>query len=272
MTNAITATTSPFDAIKQVRPDASEYWSARDLMGLLGYDKWERFNGAIERAMVTAQNQGFNVENNFPGAGKPIISGKGREQIIKDYELTRYAAYLVAMNGDPRKPEIASAQSYFAIQTRVAETSQVDEPKKPETKLEWMRAAVEAEEARLALEAENKVLAPKAKAYDTFLDAKGSVDVQRAAQLLTRAGISTGQKRLFSYLDEIKWTSKPMGRSRRAMQTAVDSGYVELKAMSYKHPRTGEVMITDPQIRITPKGLHKLRELLLPPLDINELF
>lgn len=133
-------------------------------------------------------------------------------------------------------------------------------------------AVLEAQKMLEEKDREIATLKPKADGYDTFLDAKGSVDVQHAAQLLTRAGIKTGQKRLFNYMDEIKWTSNPIGRSRRAMQTAVDSGYVELKAMSYKHPRTGEVVVTSPQIRITPKGLHKLRELLLPPLDMNELF
>lgn len=119
------------------------------------------------------------------------------------------------------------------------------------------------------LELENQQMKPKADAFDTFLDAKGSVDVQRAAQLLNRAGIQTGQQRLFEYLDSIKWTSKPFGRSRRAMQRAVEQKLIELKATGYEHPRTGEWVVKDPQIRITPKGLHKLREMMLPPLEIE---
>lgn len=109
---------SPFDSIRLVREDGSEYWSARDLMVLLGYSKWERMNDAIDRAKAACTNSGMDPEKNFPGAGK--VSGRrGPEQ--QDYHLTRYASYLVAMNGDPRKPEIAAAQTYFAVKTREAE-------------------------------------------------------------------------------------------------------------------------------------------------------
>lgn len=119
----VATTTSPFDSIRKLK-DGREYWSARDLQKLLGYTKWERFEDAIERAMIACKNSGVEPSENFPVSGKPITSGKGRTQTAKDYHLTRYACYLIAMNGDPRKEEIAQAQTYFAIQTRVAETSQ----------------------------------------------------------------------------------------------------------------------------------------------------
>lgn len=110
---------SPFDAIRQVRADGTEFWSARDLMPLLGYgDKWQNFANAIDRAMVAAEVQGFVVADLFTGVSK---KGAGRPQ--EDFELARFACYLVAMNGDPRKPEIAAAQTYFAVRTREAETA-----------------------------------------------------------------------------------------------------------------------------------------------------
>jgi hypothetical protein len=118
------ATQSPFDAIA-LREGGREVWSARDLMPKLGYRKWERFFDAIERAKVACSNSGHNPEEHFPGAGKPITGGNGAVQMVEDFHLTRYAAYLVAMNGDPRKPEIAAAQTYFAIKTREAETASV---------------------------------------------------------------------------------------------------------------------------------------------------
>lgn len=110
-----------FESIKQTSPYGMEYWSARDLMPLLGYDKWERFDDTIDRAKAACVNAGQVVADHLPGAGKMITVGKGGKREVKDYALSRFGAYLVAMNGDPRKPEIAAAQVYFAVQTRRAE-------------------------------------------------------------------------------------------------------------------------------------------------------
>ncbi len=107
-----------FDSIKQNNVYGVEYWSARDLMPLLGYDKWQRFEDAIRRAKMACEQTGNNVDDHFTGAGKPIIGGKGAVQNVRDYHLSRFACYLVAQNGDPRKPEIAAAQTYFAVSTR----------------------------------------------------------------------------------------------------------------------------------------------------------
>lgn len=98
-----------------------ECWSARDLSSLLGYTKWERFQNAIDKAMDACQNAGEIIENHFPGAGKMVPLGSGSVREVPDYMLTRYACYLIAQNGDSRKPEISFAQNYFAVQTRVAE-------------------------------------------------------------------------------------------------------------------------------------------------------
>ena len=98
-----------------------ECWSARDLSTLLGYTKWERFQNAIDKAMEACKTAGEIVENHFPGAGKMVSLGSGSVREVSDYMLTRYACYLIAQNGDSRKPEISFAQNYFAVQTRVAE-------------------------------------------------------------------------------------------------------------------------------------------------------
>ena len=101
-----------------------EIWKARDLMGLLGYRKWENFIVAIQRAMEACKNTGVEISLHFQESAETVILGKGAEREIDDYILTRYACYLVAQNGDPRKEEIAFAQSYFAIQTRRTELIQ----------------------------------------------------------------------------------------------------------------------------------------------------
>lgn len=114
-----------FDSIKQVNPYGEEYWSARSLMPLLGYAKWERFHGAVKRAMTACEKTGNIVEYHFPASGKPIRGGKGAIQEVEDYNLSRFACYLIAQNGDPRKPEIAAAQVYFAVSTRAHEMHQL---------------------------------------------------------------------------------------------------------------------------------------------------
>ncbi len=113
-----------FESLKQVNDHDAEYWSARDLQPLLGYSQWRRFEDAVRRAITSCEQSGNNPEHHFAGAGKPITGGKGAVQIVQDYQLSRFACYLIAQNGDPRKPEIAQAQKYFAIQTRRQELSE----------------------------------------------------------------------------------------------------------------------------------------------------
>lgn len=107
---------SPFDQIKRLRPDGSEYWLARELLPLMGYNRWEDFQTAVQRAKLAAENSGMDVTRLFRPAPKKS-GGRPRE----DYELERDAAYLVALNGDPRKTQTAEAQSYFVARTRQAE-------------------------------------------------------------------------------------------------------------------------------------------------------
>jgi DNA-damage-inducible protein D len=110
--------TDRFEDLKKLNEFGAEYWSARELQPYLGYSQWRRFESAIQKAMLSCEASGNNKEYHFASVGKPISGGKGAVQMVDDYHLSRFACYLIAQNGDPRKPEIAFAQKYFAVQTR----------------------------------------------------------------------------------------------------------------------------------------------------------
>ena len=114
---------SPFDSIKRTENDGTEYWLATELLAMLGYKSWKRQKETVDRAILSAKNSGENVDSHFADVVQMVQIGNSSafREVLKDFKLSRYAAYLTAQNGDPRKPEIAMAQSYFATKTREAE-------------------------------------------------------------------------------------------------------------------------------------------------------
>lgn len=205
---------TPFDVYRQEREDGTEFWSARDLMRLMGYASWQRFENPLNRAMKAAENQKMDVSSAFSRSGKRVPAGDGYTEKT-DYELSRFAAYLVAMNGDPNKPEVASAQAYFATRTRQAETQQPAQLTDEEllsralmvatSKMEQLEAekaeALELSEAAMArahvAEAEAEEARPKVEAFDSFMRTDGTYYMGAVAKML---GI--GQNELFRRLRE----------------------------------------------------------------------
>ena len=107
-----------FENIKKLDENGVEYWTARDLLPLLGYATWQAFDELIIRAARAALQSGQTVENHFSQLTKLVDIGSGGKRAVKDWKLDRYACYLIAQNGDPKIPQIALAQTYFAVQTR----------------------------------------------------------------------------------------------------------------------------------------------------------
>ena len=107
----------------KINEHGAEYWSARELQVHLGYTKWANFDKAIKKAVTSCEQSGNDPANHFAGAGNMVTLGSRAQRTLTDHHLSRFACYLIAQNGDPRKAEIALAQKYFAIQTRRQELS-----------------------------------------------------------------------------------------------------------------------------------------------------
>lgn len=262
------STSSPFDAIRITTPEGREYWSARELMPLLGYERWERFADAIDRAKIAAHNSGYNVAQNFPGAAK-VSGARGPAQ--QDYHLSRYACYLVAMSGDPRKPEVAAALTYFAIKTREAETRPTPQPLQGADLMaagyvEAMKQ-LEARDARIhQLESKVTTDAPKVSYVDTYVT---DADLLSFSTVASSNNIT--EKALRELLIRKDWIySQSDSRwSDRKQQKVIRNRYSEKadkkryfrRVENHKAPRFrgSEVMHT---LKITPAGAEAIARLV----------
>lgn len=245
----ISPTASPFDAIKQVSEGGAEYWSARDMQPLMGYSTWQNFMVPLNRAVAAAENQGADVDLNFMQSHKVAVPGKMPQS---DFRLSRFAAYLVAMNGDPNKSEVAAAQHYFAVKTREAEVAPVRELTGPEL---MAKALLEAQSTLEAKDQQIAQLEPKAEAFDGFIGAEGDYSFNQAAKLLQRRGVDTGQFKLVKLLEEWGWIYRGAAREPRAKQAQIDTKRLAEKTHWFIDQSTGEKRAGRTAVRITPKGI-----------------
>ena len=273
-----TPAVSPFDSIKCTDDFGNEYWSARDLMTLMGYPTWQHFTPAISRAITSAEAQGHDRHALFT-VDLEKSGGRPRE----DFRLSRFACYLVAMNGDPRKKDVADAQAYFAIQTRVAETQVQALPTGPAL---LALAVVEAQQLLASKDQTIAVLEPKASAWDDLVSSAGSLSFRDAAKVISEeSGITIGGNRLIQVLTDWRWVFRPPAtpeeiekgkqRSIRAYQTQIDAQTLTEKAKQYTDQATGvKMMSNNPQTRVTGKGLDRIRTRLLAEAETEtkELF
>lgn len=254
---------SPFDAVRQVRADGTEFWSARDLMPLMGYARWENFETPVRRAMKTAENQDMDVDSLFLRSQEKT-AGRPRE----DFELARYAAYLVAMNGDPNIPEVAAAQHYFAVRTREAETAQpaLQGPELIAAALIESQKIIEARESRIhQLESRAAIDAPKVTYVDTYVT---------DADLLSFSTVASSNNVTESWLrdlliakdwiyrqEETRWSNRDNKKiTRYRYSEKADKKRYFRRVEVHEAPRfRGEVYHT---LKITPQGAEAIARLI----------
>lgn len=214
------ATGSPFDRIRREDEDGQEYWCARDLQPVMGYGQWRDFEEVIKRAIRSSENTGTYSDQAFCAVTQKGTGGAPRT----DYRLNRYAAYLTAMNGNPAKPAVAAAQSYFAVKTREAEAATT----KPMTEIEMARRYLASLEREQELSKELEVAKPKAGKWDAYCNADGLIGMTELADI-----IGTDVRSLTAWLVEINLFRRQVSQSgggrnlpRKAFQ---DSGHFAVK-------------------------------------------
>lgn len=236
---------SPFDRIRRT-DDSGEYWSARDLQPMMGYDKWDNFLGVINRAVRAAENTGTYSDQSFSRI-RENVPGGGPARI--DFRLSRSAAYLVAMNGDPNKLAVAAAQAYFTAMTREAEAATT----KPMSELEMAKQYVAALEREQRITAELAVAQPKANKWDEFLAADGLIGMRDTADLF-----DVDVKVLTNWLVEIKLFRRQVSRHGGARNLPrkphVDNGLFDTKMQTQNG-------VMFPVAYVTSKGLDLIDDL-----------
>lgn len=230
-----------FDSIAKSIPDDNgepmEVWYARELQAVLGYARWENFAVAINRAIESCNTQGINVDDHFREVTKMVQLGSGSQRPVQDYMLTRYACYIIAQNGDPKKEEIAFAQSYFAIQTRNAELI--------EERLQLMSRL----ETRERLRSSEKQLSQNI--YQRGVDDKGFGRIRSKGDTALFGGVNTEQmkKRLGVKSGALADHLPTLTIAAKNLATEMTNYNVEQKDLQGEAPITGEHIQNNQSVR-----------------------
>ena len=249
-----------FDVVLQTTEEKIEFWYARDLMKLLGYNRWENFEKAIKRAMESCETAKIEVTDHFREVTKMVQLGSGSKRNVKDYMLTRYACYLIAMNGDTSKEEIAFAQSYFAVQTRKQEL------------IEERIAYIQRAQARERLKESEKRLSQNI--YERGVDDEGFARIRSRGDQALFGGYSTKEMKaklgvkdnrpLADFLPTLTIAAKNLA-------TEMTNYNVEEKDLFGEIEITGEHVQNNTEIRKMLKGRGIKPEELPPAEDIKKL-
>ena len=195
MTDIIKYNEQVFENIKHVNEYGQEFWLARELMTVLEYKQWRRFEAIIEKAKVSCLSSTNTVSEHFANVGKMIKLAKGAVREIEDFQLSRYACYLIAMNGDPRKKAIALAQTYFAVKTRQQELMENYDNLTEEQKRLAIRSEMITHNKSLAEAAQNAgVCTPKDYAIFQNKGYQGLYGGLGAKEIHARKGLKKSQK------------------------------------------------------------------------------
>ena len=230
-----------FDSIAKCISDDNgepmEVWYARELQAVLGYARWENFILAINRAIESCNTQGINVDDHFREVTKMITLAKGAQRPVQDYMLTRYACYIIAQNGDPKKEEIAFAQSYFAIQTRNAELI--------EERLQFISRL----ETRERLRSSEKQLSQNI--YQRGVDDKGFGRIRSKGDTALFGGVNTEQmkKRLGVKNGALADHLPTLTIAAKNLATEMTNYNVEQKDLQGEVPITGEHIQNNQSVR-----------------------
>ena len=184
-----------FDDLRHIDEDGNEYWLARELQAALQYAKWENFHKVIKTAQIACKISRQNISDHFPEVRKMVAIGSGAKRSQVDYKLTRYACYLIVMNGDPRKEVIAWGQTYFAVKTRQQELAELYERLSEDEKRLFIRGDIRQKNMLLA-EAAHKAGIITNREYAAFQDAgyRGLYGGLTARDIAENKGLHSGEE------------------------------------------------------------------------------